>query len=627
MEQMNSQFSAGFISNKFRIAKFDPHAKYPLQTHVEFLTQEDFANGIRNPPVAVPKYDKNGNSNGTTWEPRGAYWLKQVNRAEHNAVTFQPGAPAIIKVERDKRIHRVINTFSGFAVRPDHRNSEAKCAKYLAHIRENVAGGDEAASEYFIDWMASGVQHPEDPGRSSPSLRGVPGGGKGVAVLTYGRLFGCHFLHATQREHVVGKFNKHQAEVCLIFVDEALYAEIAADTQILKTLTSETTKQLERKGIDIVTIDNYARLVFATNDQHPIQIESDDRRYPAYLVIEHVSFRCEKDKVKKANLRRAYFQPILQERENGGYEALLGFLLDRDIRNFNPEAIPETAERQMQQLLSAPAGDKMIIEFALDGYLPGTALEKPWLARSRKDDAPYASAGLYDAMRGRGGSKLARESDNMLSGILRGWGFEKKHLKTGNAWAAPALPDLRAKIKDKYPAVEFDSRTEWGVEANNETLRTIADPPPPVSTGLAPEAQKTSPAADEAKAKAEAKAKNEAKAKASQELAKRLAEQRAENEAQVKNLLATMLTNGDRRAAEVEAKAAEVGIGAQTVWEECRQSGVGFELREEVWWLSLPRYRDEPAEPAGPTGTVPTGPRPYFAGVTGLTGPTGGAIH
>jgi hypothetical protein len=489
-EQMNQQFSAGFIGSKFRIAKFDPHSKYPLQTHVEFLTKDDFINGIRNPPVEVPKFDTNGKLVGTTRKPRGAYWLEQLYRAEHNAVTFQPGALPIIKVQRDGRIHRVINTFSGFAVRPDHKNSEAKCAKYLAHIRENVAGGDEAASEYYIDWMASGVQYPGDPGRSSPSIRGPQGGGKGVAVLTYGRLFGQHFLHATQREHVVGKFNKHQAEVCLIFVDEALYAQIAADTQTLKTLTSETTKLLERKGIDAVQIDNYARLIFATNAEHPIQIEWGDRRYPAYLVIDHESFRYEKDPIKKANKRRAYFLPILHERESGGYEALLGFLLDRDIRNFNPEAIPETPERQMQQLLSASAGDKMIIEFAQDGCLPGAVPGKPGLARAYKSSGLYcAEPGLLDTMKTRGGSKLVNESSNMLTGILKAWGFTKKHTETGNAWEAPALLILRAKIKEKYPAVEFDIRTEWAAE---DRYYTPIGPTGTVSTGMAPKTPATS---------------------------------------------------------------------------------------------------------------------------------------
>jgi hypothetical protein len=118
------------------------------------------------------------------------------------------------------------------------------CDLYLAHVHDNICDSDEELYNYVMDWMASGVQHPEDPGRSALSLRGHPGCGKGVFALGYGSLFGRHFLHATQREHVTGKFNSHQAECTLIFVDEALYSQIKVDARILKTLTTETTKML-----------------------------------------------------------------------------------------------------------------------------------------------------------------------------------------------------------------------------------------------------------------------------------------------------------------------------------------------------------------------------------------------
>jgi hypothetical protein len=51
LEQMNSEFAAGFIGNKFRIAKFDLHPRYPLQRKVEFLSKDDFINGVVNPRV------------------------------------------------------------------------------------------------------------------------------------------------------------------------------------------------------------------------------------------------------------------------------------------------------------------------------------------------------------------------------------------------------------------------------------------------------------------------------------------------------------------------------------------------------------------------------------------------
>ena len=402
LEQMNRDFAAGFIGSKFRVARFDQHPQFPLQRYVDFLSQDDFIKGVRHPMVQMPKFDRSGKPDGTKMEPRGAYWLGLSDRSEYDAVTFQPGAPSIIELERTGRIHRTINTYSGFSVVPDPLDSAAKCSLYLAHTHDNIAGGDETLYKYILDWMASGVQHPDNPGRSSLSMRGPPGCGKGVFALGYGRLFGRHFLHATNRDHVIGKFNAHQAETCLIFVDEALYAEIAADAQILKTMTSETTKLLERKGIDAIQIANFARQIFATNAEHPIQIEHDDRRYPALYVQENKAFANETDKITKAEKRKAYFTLIIDELNNGGSEALLGFLLDRDIRGFNAEAIPETSERHQQILKSAPVGDQLIIEFAQDGCLPTALRDRPWIARSRPDqDIPRKdqTPGLYEVMR------------------------------------------------------------------------------------------------------------------------------------------------------------------------------------------------------------------------------------
>jgi Family of unknown function (DUF5906) len=464
IEQMNRDFAAGFIGNKFRIAKFDLHPRYPLQRKVEFLSKDDFINGVVNPRVDVPKFDNNGKPDGTKPAPRGGYWFGLPGRNEFDAVTFQPGAPPIIEAEREGRVHRTINTYSGFSVVPDFVNSEEKCSKFLEHILDNIAGGNEAMFNYLLNWMASGVQHPDDPGRSAISMRGNPGCGKGVFALGYGRLFGQHFLHATQREHVTGKFNAHQAETCLIFVDEALYAEIEKDTQILKTMVSETTKLLERKGIDAIPIDNFARQIFATNAEHPIQIEHNDRRYPAIYVRDNDAFAHEKDEIEKAEKRKAYFMPIVEELKNGGSEALLGLLLNRDIRHFNAEAIPETYERSQQKLNSASPGDKVIIEFAQDACLPGAIPNRPWIARAHGEKRlakHLQTPGLYDVMKARGGAKLAHMSDTALSGILKSWRFKSKPLGNSRGWEAPPLPDLRKSIRAKFRVVEFDDRIEW----------------------------------------------------------------------------------------------------------------------------------------------------------------------
>jgi hypothetical protein len=278
----------------------------------------------------------------------------------------------------------------------------------------------------------------------------------------------------------------------LIFVDEALYAEIAADAQILKTMTSETTKLLERKGIDAIQIDNFARQIFATNDEHPIQIEHNDRRYPAIYVLENMAFANEADDIVKAEKRKAYFAPILDELKNGGSEALLGFLLNCDIRGFNAEAIPDTAERRQQKLNSASAGDKIIIEFVQDACLPGAVPNRPWIARPHADPQlpkQCQTPGLYDVMKQRGGAKLAHMSDTALAAILKTWGFKAKSLGTSRGWEAPPLSDVRKAILAKYPAVDFDNRTEWvtggGPDEEGQGAATIVKAPQPAQQTVA----------------------------------------------------------------------------------------------------------------------------------------------
>lgn len=461
LKQMNEDYSAGSVAGKFRVLRWMPDARYPFQRMCEFQSKNDFCSSTVNPKIEVPKFDRKGIQVGTEPKGRGTWWLGQDHRSEFDGIDFRPGAPAIIeRPTHDGRTLKIVNMFSGFSCSPSDAG-EAKCNLFLAHVHDNICDGNEEVYKYVLDWMASGVQHPEDPGRSALSLRGEPGCGKGVFALGYGNLFGRHFLHATQREHVVGKFNSHQAECSLIFVDEALYAQIKADAQILKTLTTETTKLLERKGIDAVQVDNYARLIFATNDDHPIQIEHNDRRYCSIYVRTHPDWAGITDDAVAAPIRKAYFQPILDELNSGGREALLGVLLKRDISKFNAEAIPSTKERYHQKLLSAPPGDKIVIGFAQDGRLPEktdrTDAARPYCDHNRQD-------GLYPAMRRSSGRALQYESDQDLANILREWGFEHNRDRYGTIWVAPPLAQLRTDIAKKYPAIKWDTMTEWGQE-------------------------------------------------------------------------------------------------------------------------------------------------------------------
>jgi hypothetical protein len=305
LAEMNEIHATVSVAGKFRVMTFSPDKEYPKQTTVTFATKTDFLNHVIHPKVLVTEK----NDDGTTRQvkkPRGQYWIGHPDRRQFDDIDFLPGGPDIIEVRDPKRAGRIIrrhNMWSGFSVEP----REGDCSLYLAHLFDHVCREDQAAYEYLLGWMASGVQEPANPGRACISLRGEPGTGKGITAREYGKLFGRQFAPLNQREHIIGKFNAHTAEAALIFADEALFVGDMRDADILKYLVSEEDKLLERKGIDAIKIRNYARLIVASNHDHVLRIEVHDRRYCAL----HIVLPSDMVGREGADNRRAYFGAIV----------------------------------------------------------------------------------------------------------------------------------------------------------------------------------------------------------------------------------------------------------------------------------------------------------------------------
>lgn len=75
-----------------------------------------------------------------------------------------------------------------------------------------------------------------------------------------------------------------------------------------------------------------------------VRADGSDRRYAVFEVQN--PHQADPDE------RRRYFGAMVEQMENGGYEAMLGELLARDISGWNAEAIPETAALRKQKLLN-----------------------------------------------------------------------------------------------------------------------------------------------------------------------------------------------------------------------------------------------------------------------------------
>jgi hypothetical protein len=206
--------------------------------------------------------------------------------------------------------------------------------------------------------MARTVQRPGEQGHVAVVLRGGKGVGKSFLAKHFGKLFGRHFLHISNPSHLVGNFNSHLRDTCVLFADEAFVAGDKKHDSILKTLVTEDMLAIEGKGIDVVQSPNFLHIIMATNDDHAVQASGDERRY---LMLDVGG-------AKQQN--SAYFASIVSDLESGGYQNLLHFLLSYDLTGFDVRAVPATNALRDQQEFTRENWLNAIVVMAEDGVTP-----------------------------------------------------------------------------------------------------------------------------------------------------------------------------------------------------------------------------------------------------------------
>lgn len=362
-------------------------------------TFEDFRNFFINRNIQVGQ-----NKDGTPlFKKAGAWWIEHPKRRQYDTMVFAPG----------REIPGAYNLWKGFACEARQGN----CETFLKHIREVICDGNVAHFEYLIGWMARAVQHPDRQGEVAIVLRGRRGTGKSFFIREFGNLFGRHFLSVSDPKHLVGSFNAHLRDCVVLFCDEGFFAGDKKHESILKTLITEDTISIEAKGVDVETAPNYIHLLFASNDTWVVPAGSDERRF---FVID-VSDKYMQD--------TKHFGALKEEMENGGSEALLHYLLQYDIKEYDVRKVPQTEALREQRLLSLSPEEEWWYQKLLEGRL--LIKNSEWDGKVRKHEllADYTNHMLRVGVQRRAtptalGRFLARVCPTGFPKIYQDWDEE-----------------------------------------------------------------------------------------------------------------------------------------------------------------------------------------------------------
>ncbi len=265
--------------------------------------------------------------------PLGKLWFESGLRLQYDAIHFMPG---------QKVGPRELNSWTGFAV--ERRDDSEGWSRLKGHLLNNVAGGDRESYDYILNWLAFGVQRLEVPTGTALVLQGAKGAGKSILIVLYGALFGTHTWVTAISEDIVGRFNAHLETTLLLGVEEAFAPQNRAADGTLKDLITSKKLRLEDKFFSAWPAPSHLRIIMTSNNDQVVRADGSDRRYAVFEVTNPHQ--------NDPNARRRYFGELVEQMETGGYEAMLGELIARDISSWNPEAIPETEALRRQKYLN-----------------------------------------------------------------------------------------------------------------------------------------------------------------------------------------------------------------------------------------------------------------------------------
>ncbi|KQT86447.1 hypothetical protein ASG59_17500 [Methylobacterium sp. Leaf466] len=224
----------------------------------------------------------------------------------------------------------VFNLWPGFQPSGGAAAAGGSCSLILAHIRDILCAGDDQAFRYLVGWLAHMVQRPGDKPGVCVVLKGEKGTGKDTLAYYLDAMMPGLRFGVSQQEQVTGRFTGHLMNVLLLHVEEALWAGSRAGEGALKSLITSPTLAAEFKGVTLFTVRSKLRVLMTSNEHWVVPASADERRF----------FVCTVSSARRQDI--PYFDAIWRERNNGGAAALLAYLQQVDISDFEVRNVPNT---------------------------------------------------------------------------------------------------------------------------------------------------------------------------------------------------------------------------------------------------------------------------------------------
>jgi len=199
-------------------------------------------------------------------------WTKDEKIRTYEKIDFLP-----YPLDCPKEIY---NIFNGLEVEKINEEPEKDLTIVLNHIKI-LCGNDDKTYNYFIKWLSHLVQYPGHKIRVAPIFQSSQGVGKNMFFDWFGnKLLGENYYFSTSRaDDLFGRFAVGLKNKILINLNETNLSDTSKHTEKIKSYITDGKISIEQKGVDTCQINDCSSWIFTTNNNIPLVIEKDDRRF------------------------------------------------------------------------------------------------------------------------------------------------------------------------------------------------------------------------------------------------------------------------------------------------------------------------------------------------------------
>ena len=229
--------------------------------------------------------------------------------------------------------------------------------RWIYHVNSVICDNDQKLIDYIHPWIATPLQTPNIKNKTALVLKGKQGAGKSYFTEMIAHLNGPFGVeNVGSMKSICGSFNKLLLNKTLIVANEVKNVDnnVYYDSERLKSYITDYQQDIEFKGEDILTKRIYANFVFVSNNDTPVLISDDDRRY---VVITPSNKHGKDDYAYWSN----EFYNLKDNQEFS--KELYNYYINPDISKFNPRNIPMTEAKLDLIAQNRPRHEEFIIDY------------------------------------------------------------------------------------------------------------------------------------------------------------------------------------------------------------------------------------------------------------------------